>query len=114
MQTLVIMNIVSGLIFSALAVPLILNKIKPNGLYGFRVPQTMNDPAIWYPVNQYAGKCLFYAGLIIAISAAGLAFWPGLSLDTYAWASLAVVMGTLTASIILSWRVMLNLTKKRS
>jgi uncharacterized membrane protein len=47
----------------ALAVPLVLGTIPPNGLYGFRTPKTMSSPDIWYPANRVAGWLLVAAGV---------------------------------------------------
>lgn len=81
---------VSGLLLAGLAVPLILGKIQPNGLYGFRVKKTMESPEIWYPVNKVGGKWLLGAGLGIALAAVVLGLFPGLSIDVYAYC----VLGT--------------------
>ncbi len=64
--------------------PLILRKIGPNPLYGFRVKKTLEDPAVWYPVNAYAAKRLLVVGLGISVSAALLFFLPGIDLLVYA------------------------------
>ena len=57
--------------------PLILRRIKPNGLYGFRVAATLNDPATWYRVNARFGKGLFLTGAVFALAAFGFYFVPG-------------------------------------
>jgi|SRR5579872_2734244 len=62
MTTLLILFTSSGLLLAALSVPLILHKIGRNPWYGFRVKKTLEDPAVWYPVNAYAAKRLFVAG----------------------------------------------------
>ena len=59
----------TGLLLSTLAIPMILKKIKPNGLYGFRVRKTMENPEIWYAVNAYSGKRLFGTGLVEVVAA---------------------------------------------
>jgi len=52
-----------GLLLAGLAVPLILYKIPPNGIYGFRLPSTINEPKLWYQVNAYAGRRFLVVGL---------------------------------------------------
>ena len=37
-----------------ISVPLILEIVPPNGIYGFRVSGTLS-PAIWYPANAFMG-----------------------------------------------------------
>ncbi len=61
-----------GLLIVALGVPLMLGKVGPNGLYGFRTAKTKSSEAIWYPVNKALGRNLLIAGLVIAASAAGM------------------------------------------
>jgi SdpI/YfhL protein family len=103
MVVILLLFVFTGLLLAGISIPLILGKIPPNGLYGFRVKKTMENPEIWYPVNAYSGKWLLAAGLTHALAAAIIYFIPGLSLDVYAYAVLGVwvvVFGTaLTASI---------------
>lgn len=49
------------------AVPLILNKVPPNGLYGFRTPKTLSSPAVWYPANRRSGIYFALAGAAMLI-----------------------------------------------
>jgi uncharacterized membrane protein len=58
-----------GLLVSALALPMMYDKIPPNSFYGFRTPRTLSDPNIWYPANRVAGRNLAVAGVIVATSA---------------------------------------------
>jgi hypothetical protein len=67
--SLMILFTSSGLLMAAVSVPLILHRIGPNPLYGFRVRKTLEDPAVWYPVSAYAAKRLLAVGLGISISA---------------------------------------------
>jgi hypothetical protein len=80
----------SGLLLIALSIPLILGKIPPNGLYGFRVKKTMENPDIWYPVNKYSGKWLLAVGSVMVLAASVLFFVPAISIDGYSYANLAV------------------------
>lgn len=92
----------SGLLLAALSVPLILGKIGPNGLYGFRVKKTLEDPAVWYPVNAFAAKRLLIVGLGISLSALLLFIVPGSQQDVYALACAAVGLGGLLVALIQS------------
>ena len=47
--------VLMALLLIGLAVPLILQKVPPNGFYGFRLPKTQSDPRIWYAANRGAG-----------------------------------------------------------
>lgn len=103
MITLMFLFLLSGLLLVALSIPMIMGKIPPNGLYGFRVKKTMENPDVWYPVNAFSGKWLLAAGIVQALAAVAFYLIPGISLDAYAYAVLGVwvvVFGaTLTASI---------------
>jgi len=103
MVTLMILFISSGLLLAALSVPLILRRIGPNPLYGFRVKRTLEDPAVWYPVNAYAAKRLLVVGLGISVSASLLFFVPGISLDVYAWSCAGIGLGAILLAVIQSF-----------
>jgi len=51
-----------------LGIPLMYEKVKPNGLYGFRLPKTISNKKIWYPVNKQAGKDFVISGIILTIT----------------------------------------------
>ncbi len=103
MLTLLIIYIAGGALLAGLSIPLVLGRIPPNGLYGFRVPATIENPALWYPVNRYAGWRLLFSGLLIILAAVGLSFVPGLSLDGYALLCLAVFTLALGVTIVQSF-----------
>ena len=90
MLILFLLFLFSGLFLAGISIPLILGKIPPNGLYGFRVKKTMENPEIWYLVNTYSGKWLLVVGIILAIVSIILFFIPGLSVDLYSYSILAI------------------------
>jgi hypothetical protein len=92
----------AGSILALLSVPLILKKIRPNGWYGFRVKQTLENPRLWYAVNAFAGRRLFFAGIASVFAALILYFIPGLSLDAYALGCLLVTLLGLGVAIVQS------------
>ena len=96
--------IISGFILCIISIPMILKKIKPNGLYGFRVQKTLENPDIWYAVNCYSGKWLLVTGLIIVAGAISLSFVPSLTIDTYALSVLAIFAIAFAISIVMSVR----------
>ena len=63
MTILVSFSVAAGLLLSGLSLPLIWRKVGPNPWYGFRVRQTLEDPAVWYPVNAFAARGLLCVGL---------------------------------------------------
>jgi len=83
-----------GLVFVALAIPLIRRRIPPNGLYGLRVPATYPDYWIRYEANACSGRDCLWLGLLLTALAIGL---PGLGLGatTYAVWGLIAVVGTI-------------------
>lgn len=72
-----------ALLFFALGLPLVRRSVPPNWLYGFRLPQTVNDPELWYPANEYAGRWLIALGALLLVLAVAGYFTP-LATDTYA------------------------------
>ena len=104
MTTLLVMFVVSGLLLSALAIPLILRKIGPNPVYGFRVKQTLEDPKVWYDGNAYAGKGMLVDGLITVIAAVVLYAVPGISVDRYAFSVTAIFFLSLGITLFASFQ----------
>jgi uncharacterized membrane protein len=47
-----------------LAIPLILEKIPRNPLYGFRTAYTMSSDEVWFRANKISGIALLIAGLV--------------------------------------------------
>jgi uncharacterized membrane protein len=111
METILILYVILGLLMVVLAVPLIKRKVRPNGFYGFRVPQTLNDPAVWYAVNAHFGRRLLLTGIATTLAAVVLYRVPGLDVDSYAWALLAVFALFFGVGVVQSWRYMNTLTK---
>jgi len=106
METILILYVVIGLLMVIFAVPLIKRKVGPNWLYGFRVPQTMRDPEVWYAVNAHFGRRLLVTGLATLLAAVLLYRVPGLDVDSYAWALLAVFSLCFGVGTVQSWRYM--------
>jgi uncharacterized membrane protein len=97
MLTLLVLYCLAGCLLIGLALPLLRRKISPNPFYGFRVKATLDDPRIWYAVNEFAARCLIVAGSSILVAAVGLYALPGISVDAYALGCLSVfgiVFGT--------------------
>lgn len=113
MTTLLILYVMSGTLLVALAVPLLMGKVPPNPIYGFRLRATLNDPEVWYAVNAYSARWLIAGGLVTIAAAVGLSFVPGLSLDGYALGCLAAFVTVLVLGLILSVRRMNALVASR-
>ena len=87
---LMVMYLFFGVLLIGLSIPLMRNKIKPNGLYGFRIPKTMDDPDTWYAVNHHYSFRLFWLGVATVLSSMILYVIPSLTVDAYALSVLAV------------------------
>jgi len=92
MEILLSLYALGGLLLAGLSVPMILKKIPPNGLYGFRLPSTVNNPAVWYDVNAYAGWRLLVVGLGSAIGSIILYYTVDSSVDAYALSCLGLFL----------------------
>ena len=60
-------GIIFGLLITAVSIPLIFGKVKPNQWYGFRMPKTLSNPDTWYKANRYMAKNLCFAGIFITV-----------------------------------------------
>jgi hypothetical protein len=92
-----------GLLLAGLSVPLILHKIPPNGLYGFRLPSTLRNPTLWYKVNAYAGWRFLVAGLSSSVGAIILYFATQPDVDVYALSFLGLFLALFLWGIITSF-----------
>jgi hypothetical protein len=102
MLLLLIVYISAGILLALLSIPLIRRKIPPNGLYGFRVQKTMDNPELWYLVNHYSAKRLLWTSIAFLAMAVILYLIPNLSVDVYALSCLGVFTVGLTISIVQS------------
>jgi hypothetical protein len=106
MQTLMLMYVIFSVVLIMLAIPLWLEKIPPNGAYGFRVKKTLENEKNWYAVNKYSAPWLFATGAGTLITAIGLYFVPGISIDIYPLVVFGVFLIILVPGLILTVRYM--------
>jgi uncharacterized membrane protein len=107
--TLFVLYFCGGILLILLSIPRLLEKVKPNPVYGFRVRATLDDPGTWYAVNKYFGRRLLVVGVVFSIDAAALYFVPGISVDGYALAMLAIFGIAFSIAMFQSWRYMNSL-----
>ena len=81
MRELLIVLVGTGVLFIALGVPLWCRNVPPNHWYGFRVRATMNDPNVWYPVNEVSGKWMAFTGAIHGLVVCSAYLLPGMTED---------------------------------
>jgi uncharacterized membrane protein len=84
MLLLVILFTAAGALIVCLALPLIQRRVKPNYLYGLRVPATFADEWVWYEANAASGRDLLVLGVALIAAALILPLAPGISLVSYA------------------------------
>ena len=99
-ELLLLLYCAAGVLLAGLSIPLIRRKVPPNGLYGFRIEKTMNNPELWYLVNHYSAKRMLWTAIAFVVTALGLYFIPGISLDTYAMMCLGVFSIGLVITIV--------------
>jgi uncharacterized membrane protein len=98
---------VVGIMFVALSIPLIQERVPPNGSYGFRTRKTLSDPKIWYAANRASGQDLFVAGLVITISSmAMLLFGRKWKPEYVIFTLLAVMVFSLIGALVNGYRTL--------
>jgi hypothetical protein len=101
---LLILFVSSGGMIVALSLPMIWRKVGPNPWYGFRVPRTLEDPAVWYAVNAYCAKGMLGVGVGTCVLAVVLYLVPGVDLPTYGSVVGAAVLAGIVVTLVLSFR----------
>jgi hypothetical protein len=109
MQTLFWLYLIGGFVLALISLPLIAEKIKPNPFYGFRVPATLENPELWYPVNKYFAKRLLAVALADILASIGFFFWPRISVDAYALSVLGVFVLVFGVAMFQSWKYLKSL-----
>ena len=61
-----------GLLFIALSIPLIQERVPPNSFYGFRTAKSLSDTKIWYAINRMSGVDLLIAGALISLGSVAM------------------------------------------
>ncbi|MDX1699396.1 MAG: SdpI family protein [Melioribacteraceae bacterium] len=115
MQVSLITFFISGIAFSALAIPLIRKKIKINNWYGIRIPQTLDDEDVWYEVNALMGKYIFSWGIFISVLTIYFFLNPTDPEYLMIYILLVILISGAILLVIVSYKVSNNITlRKRS
>lgn len=87
-----------GLLFIALAVPLQRRRVKPNALYGLRVPEALADEVVLHEANARSACDLLWLGVATTglALALGLRWLPGMAEAVYA----TVCVGALLLGVV--------------
>ena len=57
-----------AVVFALVALPLVLRKVPPNSLYGFRTPATLKNDKIWYEANAHFGRGMIMASIVSVLA----------------------------------------------
>lgn len=69
--------ILTALVLMGVSVPLYLEKVKPNRLYGFRTPRTVHDERVWYPTNKVFARNMLLAAQFLLLAGVVAPFMGG-------------------------------------
>ena len=90
-----------GLLFIALSIPLIQERVPPNSFYGFRTAKSFSDSKIWYEINRLSGIDLLIAGALISLGSVAMLFLGrGLQPQQVALALLLLMVFTLSGAAL--------------
>lgn len=103
-----VVYIVTNALLVGLGIPLLRRRVKPNGLYGLRIRETLADEDIWYEANARSGRDLIIIGVLGLVLTVGLHLAPQVSESTYHY----LMMGYLLAAVVLSFVVDLRFAKR--
>ena len=112
MDLIIFVYTLIGLLLVIMAIPFMRDRVGPNNWAGFRIPETTEDPEVWYPAHHYAGKWMFGLGWVNIIAAIGLALLPGMGETLYVTLMTVVLLGGLGVGLLFSWRYARGITKE--
>jgi uncharacterized membrane protein len=97
-------------LFIALSIPLVLRKVGPNVVYGYRTRATLGDEELWYAANEYFGGRFIVASLVSAAAAWYVSRSGLLSADTFLPVSVVLLGAPVLIAGILTSRFVRRLT----
>ena len=97
-------------LFVLLSIPLVLRKVKPNVLYGFRTRATLADETLWYEANAYFGIRFIAACLVSALAALFLARPGLLTPETFLPVSVVLLGAPVAVAGVMTSRFVARLT----
>lgn len=96
--------VVLNLVLIGFGLPLAMRKVKPNPTYGFHAKRICHDPALWYPVNAFAGKFLAFAGFAGAFFSVFIyARNPSLEARAFGFLAIVIMTGLLLLVLVASF-----------
>ncbi|HPA50370.1 MAG TPA: SdpI family protein [Thermoanaerobaculia bacterium] len=94
-----------------ISIPLVLRKIGPNVVYGYRTRATLSDPALWYEANALFGRRLIAACTVSALAALFLARPGLLSPDAFLPVSVVLLGAPVAVAGVMTSRFVARVTK---
>jgi len=85
-----------GLLLIAVSIPLLRRKVKPNSMYGLRVPETLENESVLYEANARSARDMVLVGAANIVIPTALFWSPWLTSDEAAIAC----SGVLVASVL--------------
>ena len=101
---LALVFLAAGALLAGVAVPLIRRRIAPNGLYGLRVPATLEDEGVWYDADAAFGRDLFALGALIAGAAVSVPLLSDVTEDEFGRALATLTVIGAVAVAVVGWR----------
>ena len=103
--------LVGGLLYLLCGLPLWLQRVPPNRVFGFRTRATLDNPALWYRVNRVLGQDMVVAGVVISVAAAVGLRQGNLDLVQLRWVFGTYLLATL-AMILRSTALVIKATRR--
>ncbi len=89
------------LVLIAVSIPLVMEVVPPNWIYGFRTAKTMSNPRIWYEANRHAGANLMAAGIWTMVLCGGIVAHFGAKANAFLpLVLLVMVLGSAAVSLL--------------
>ena len=92
-----VINILVGIVFIAISIPLVKRKIGMNDLYGFRISKSFESAQNWYNINAYGAKQLIIWSIFIILIGVAFLFIP-INEGTH----LIFAVGPITLSVLIT------------
>ncbi|MCE5315069.1 SdpI family protein [bacterium] len=91
----------ASLLFILLALPLLMNRIKPNAFYGLKLAKVQSDERIWYLANSFAAKGIILTGIVTIVLAVALRLM-NVAPEMYKLICTVALLGGLMLTVIVS------------
>jgi hypothetical protein len=97
-------------LFVLLSIPLLLRKVGPNVVYGYRTRATLSDATLWYEANAYFAGRFIAACLASAVAAPFLARPGVFTPDTFLPVSVVLLGAPVAIAGVMTSRFVARLT----